>query len=185
MEGRTELQMIISDQISYGHLFVVTCYSTNKAWLRSPDYLFYPGIYRVTTGSDRRSHLCLLNQLLSIQKLGLSPRDLCVPHTILDFIDAQKSPNEQITKPRVSTSIPDHQFSRSVVSDSLWPHELQHARHPCPSPTPGVHSNSRPSSWWCHPAISSSIVPSPDHRRPQFSYSLPLASPAQTVEKLW
>jgi len=47
----------------------------------------------------------------------------------------------------------------SVVSDSLRPHELQHARPPCPSPTPGVHPNSRPSSWWCHPAISSSVVP--------------------------
>ena len=51
------------------------------------------------------------------------------------------------------------QFSCSVVSDSLQPHELQHARPPCPSPSPGVHSNSRPSSRWCHPAISSSVVP--------------------------
>ena len=51
------------------------------------------------------------------------------------------------------------QFSRSVVSNSLRPHESQHARPPCPSPTPGVHSNSCPSSWWCHPAISSSVVP--------------------------
>ena len=51
------------------------------------------------------------------------------------------------------------QFSHSVVSDSLWPHELQHARPPCPSPTPGVHPNSCPSSSWCHPAISSSVVP--------------------------
>ena len=51
------------------------------------------------------------------------------------------------------------QFSRSIVSDYLWPHELQHARAPCPSPTPGVHSNSRPSSQWCHPAISTSVVP--------------------------
>ena len=50
------------------------------------------------------------------------------------------------------------QFSCSVVSDSLRPHESQHARAPCPSPTPGVHSNSCPSSWWCHPAISSSVV---------------------------
>ena len=48
------------------------------------------------------------------------------------------------------------QFSRSVVSESLWAHELQHPRPPCPSPTPGVHSNSGPSSGWCHPAISSS-----------------------------
>ena len=51
------------------------------------------------------------------------------------------------------------QFSRSVVSDSLRPHESQHARPPCPSPTPGVHWDSRSSSQWCHPAISSSVVP--------------------------
>ena len=51
------------------------------------------------------------------------------------------------------------QFSRSVVSDSLQSHESQHARPPCPSPTPRVHSNSCPSSQWCHPAISSSVVP--------------------------
>ena len=51
------------------------------------------------------------------------------------------------------------QFSHSVVSDSLWPQVWQHARPPCPSPTPGVHSDSRPSSPWCHPAISSSVVP--------------------------
>ena len=51
------------------------------------------------------------------------------------------------------------QFSCSVVSNSLQPHESQHARPPCPSPTPGVHSDSRPSSQWCHPAISPSIVP--------------------------
>ena len=51
------------------------------------------------------------------------------------------------------------QFSRSVMSDSLRPHESQHARPPCPSPTPRVHSKSRPSSWWCHPAISSSVIP--------------------------
>ena len=51
------------------------------------------------------------------------------------------------------------QFSHSVVSDCLRPHESQHARPPCPSPTSGVHSDSRPSSQWCHPAISSSVVP--------------------------
>ena len=51
------------------------------------------------------------------------------------------------------------QFSCSVVSDSLPPYELQHTRPPCPSPNPGVHSNSRPSSRWCHPAISSSVIP--------------------------
>ena len=51
------------------------------------------------------------------------------------------------------------QFSRSVVSDSLRPHEPQHARPPCPSPTPGVYPNSCPSNWWCHPTLSSSVVP--------------------------
>ena len=51
------------------------------------------------------------------------------------------------------------QFSRSVVSDSFRLHELQHTRSSCPSPTPGVHPNSCPSSRWCHPAISSSVVP--------------------------
>ena len=51
------------------------------------------------------------------------------------------------------------QFSCSVVSDSLQPHESQHARPPCPSPTPGLHPNSCPSSRWCHPAISSSVIP--------------------------
>ena len=51
------------------------------------------------------------------------------------------------------------QFSCSVMSDSLRPHELQHARPPCPSPTARVYSNSCPSSQWCHPAISSSVVP--------------------------
>ena len=64
------------------------------------------------------------------------------------------------------------QFS-SVASDSLQPHESQHARPPCPSPTPGVHSDSRPSSQWCHPAISSSVVP--------FS-SCPQSLPASEIE---
>ena len=51
------------------------------------------------------------------------------------------------------------QFSSSVVSDSLWPHEPQHTRPPCPSPTPRVHPNPCPLSRWCHPIISSSVVP--------------------------
>ena len=51
------------------------------------------------------------------------------------------------------------QFSHSVISDSWWPHGLQHTRLPCPSPTPRACSNSCPSSWWCHPTISSSVIP--------------------------
>ena len=53
------------------------------------------------------------------------------------------------------------QFSCSEVSDSLWPHDLQHVRLPYPSPIPGAYSNSCPLSWWCHPTISSSVVPFP------------------------
>jgi len=56
-------------------------------------------------------------------------------------------------------SIRSDQISRSVMSDSLWLHESQHARPPCPSPAPGVHWDSHPWSQWCHPAISSSAVP--------------------------
>ena len=55
------------------------------------------------------------------------------------------------------------QFSGSVVSDSLQPHGLQHTRTPCPSPTPRVYSTSRPLSRWCHPTISSSVVPFSSH----------------------
>ena len=51
------------------------------------------------------------------------------------------------------------EFSCSVVSNSLWPHGLQHARLPCTSPTPGTYSNSYPLSWWCHPTMSSSVIP--------------------------
>ena len=60
---------------------------------------------------------------------------------------------------RLSAQFSSGQFSCSVVSDSLRPHESQHARPPCLSPSPGVHSNSHPSSQWCHPAISSSVIP--------------------------
>ena len=66
------------------------------------------------------------------------------------------------------------QFSHSVMSDSLQPHEPQHARPPCPLPTAGVYPNSCPLSWWCHPTILSSVVPfSP---RPQ---SFPASGPFQ------
>ena len=78
------------------------------------------------------------------------------------------------------------QFSRSVVSDSLRPHELQHARPPCPLPTPGVHSNSCPSQW-CYATISSSVIPfSSCLQSSPASGSLPmsqfLASGGQTIE---
>ena len=68
-----------------------------------------------------------------------------------------------LTEKVSASNLTQVQFSCSVMSDSLWPHGLQHARLPCPSPTPRACSNSRPSSWWCHPTISSSVVPFSSH----------------------
>ena len=65
----------------------------------------------------------------------------------------------KISRKRYLISLSSVQFSHSVMSDSLQPHDLQHARPPCPSPTPGVHPNPCPLSRWCHPTISSSVVP--------------------------
>ena len=63
----------------------------------------------------------------------------------------------------LSTKATSVQFSHSVMPDSFWPHESLHAWPPCPSPTPRVHPDSRPLSQWCHPAISSSVVPFSSH----------------------
>ena len=74
------------------------------------------------------------------------------------------------------SSISSVHFSLSVVSNSLWPHKSQHTRPPCPSPTPGVHSNTCPWSWWCHPAISSSVIPfSSCHQSLPASESFPMS----------
>ena len=67
--------------------------------------------------------------------------------------------SEVSQKEKHQYSVSSVQFSCSVVSNSLRPHESQHTRPPCPSPTPGIHSDSRSLSQWCHPAISSSVIP--------------------------
>ena len=81
-----------------------------------------------------------------------------------------------INKNTIKTILGSVQFNHSVMSDSLQPHESQHARPPCPSPTPGVYSNSCPWSRWCHPAILSSVIP--------FS-SCPQSLPASESPKYW
>jgi len=91
----------------------------------------------------------------------------CISRFSVLFINLCVYPSAKITEWLLSL-----QFSRSVLSNSLQPHESQHARPPCPSPTPGVHSNSCPSSQWCHPAISSSVVPSPPAPSPSQHQSL-------------
>ena len=72
---------------------------------------------------------------------------------------SQSLPSGSFHKPLILIHQRAVQFSHSVVSHSLWPHGLQHARPPCLSPTPGVYSNSCPLSWWCHPTVSSSVIP--------------------------
>ena len=74
------------------------------------------------------------------------------------------------------------QFSRSVVSNSLWPHELQHARPPCPSPTPRVYPNSCPVSWGCHPTISSSVIPFSSQHQGLFQWISSLHQVAKVLE---
>ena len=78
------------------------------------------------------------------------------------------------------------QFSHSVMSDSLRPHEMQLSRPPRPSPTPGLYPNSCPLSWWCHPTISSSVVPFSSHLQSfpasgSFSMSQFFASGSQSI----
>ena len=89
----------------------------------------------------------------SIQKLN----SLEILNLSLDFI--RLTVGKVDSHIQVISNIGSVQFSHSVVSDSSWPHGLHHARLPCPSPTPEACSNSCPSSWWCHPIISSSVVP--------------------------
>ena len=86
--------------------------------------------------------------------------------------------------PGISIYISSVQFSRSVVSNSLWPHESQHARPPCPSATPGVHSDSCPSRCWCYPTISSCVVQFSSHLQSfirVFSKESVFASGGQTI----
>ena len=89
------------------------------------------------------------------------PSPNCVSQSLLRLMSM-----ESVMHPTILSSVVPFssvQFSCSVMSDSLWPHGLQHTRPPCPSPTPGVHSNSCPSSRWCHPTISSSVLPFSSH----------------------
>ena len=101
------------------------------------------------------SSFSVLYFCLFILFMGFSRQEYWISLTFPSPVDHILSELSTMTHP---SSV---QFSRSVVSNSLRPHELQHARPPCPSPTPRVHSDSRPSSQWCHPAISSSVSPSP------------------------
>ena len=91
--------------------------------------------------TNKPSTLPVPSHMIHNQTMRLPVRELCQVKAVLPL------------------QISSVQFSHSIVSDFLWPHGLQHARLPCPSPTPGACSNSCPSSRWCHPAISSFVIP--------------------------
>ena len=94
------------------------------------------------------------------QSIEVSPSASVLPMNIQDWFPLGWTGwlSLQFKSPLINTYL-SVQFSRSVVSNSLWPDESQHTRPPCPSPTPRVYSNSCPLSWWCHPTISSSVIP--------------------------
>ena len=100
-------------------------------------------------------------------------------------LQADSLPIELQGKPVVSLELGSSvQFSCSVMSDSLRPHKPQHARLPCLSPTPGAYSNSCPSSWWCHPAISSYAIPYSCLQSFPASGSFPWVSSSHQVAKV-
>ena len=103
---------------------------------------------------EQCSKVIPINQFLSVLPLFLQELKSA---DLRNYSPARAGEKEHERK-RISKVISSVQFSHSVLFNSLWPHESQHARPPCPSPSPRVHSDSRPSSLWCHPATSSSVV---------------------------
>ena len=165
-------------------LLILSCYHIHKGWLLIcfrietvsifsfgyfNDYFFLMNLKRNYLWSLKlRYKCCVLSSISS----SLDSRPLiwkCQTVRRKDFQDLQIPWNHHrlslivmyniFRLLRVNEEMISVQFSHSVISDSLRPHESQHTRPPCPSPTPGVHSNSHPSSRWCHPASSSSVFP--------------------------
>ena len=119
--------------------YFIFCLDCSFTWIRFTNFLWFHSCVR------------LINMTLSLVS------EMCIFRLNYSEIICQHWEIVRIFYPKDKVS--SVQFSHSVVSDSLRPHESQNTRPPCPSPTPGVHSNSCPSSQWCHPAISSSVIP--------------------------
>ena len=101
----------------------------------------------------------ILQVSLSISNSGCLLKFMSIKSVMPSTISSSVVPFACLQSFPASGSFQISQFIHSVVSNSLWPHGLQHTRFPCPSPTPGACSNSCPLSWWCHATISSSVVP--------------------------
>ena len=111
-------------------------------------------IHAVTKSQTQLSNWTELNWNKRHIPLKYLPREVCSGSQAFEKLYLML-----IKLAEISANISSVHFSRSVVSDSLWPHELQHSRPSCPSSTPGVHPNPCPLSWWYHPTISSSVIP--------------------------
>ena len=109
--------------------------------------------------SPKQAQVTGMHSIAAPQGINASPLVLPVLVATLFHCPWGRKTSTDPQLPSSSVQFSSVQISRTVVSDYLRPHESQHARPPCPSKTPGVYSNSRPSSQWCHPAISSSIGP--------------------------
>ena len=158
----------MSKRLSARYLYCVTYYPKTQ-WLETIT-AYYLAVYE---GQESRSRFLKIFHEVSLKYwLWLqSPEDLAgTGRSTFKTAYQQSFPQEDSVLCHVDLSVgllsvlmTSVQFSSAAqsdsVSDSLWPHESQHARPPYPSPSSGVHSDSRPSSPWCHPAISSSVVP--------------------------
>ena len=113
------------------------------------DSLQSHGLYSPWNSLGQNTGVCSLSLLQ-----GIFPTHGSNP----GLLHGRRTPYQLSHKGSTSKPFSSVQFSHSVLSDSLWPHESQHARPPCPSPTPRVYSNSCASSRWCYPAISSSVI---------------------------
>ena len=123
----------------------------------SPYHLYFYLYLLVCNPRVDRVYQCSPKSLFT--GIRYSPRGLCPFQDSPQGISVSSRWKELVSWSKFSSV----QFSRLVMSDSLQPHGLQHNRPPCPSPTPGVCSNSCPLSQWCHPTISSSVVPFSSH----------------------
>ena len=139
---------------NFGHL-MRGAYSLEKSWFigKDPDAGKDWGQKGKGATEDEMSITDLMD--MNVHKLQEIVKDRETWHAAVHGVAKSQTRLSDWT----TSSVSSFQFRRSVVSDSLWPHESQHARPPCPSPTPGVYSNSCPSSRWCHPAISYSVEP--------------------------
>ena len=147
---RTFVDKVISLFFNMLSRFVITFLPRSKrlliSWLQSPSAVI------LEPPKMKSANICTVSPSICHEVMGPDAM-------ILVFWRLRFKPTFSLTSFTFINSHYSVQFSCSVMSDSLWPRESQHARPLCPSRTPGVHPNSCPSSWWCHPAISSSVVP--------------------------